>query len=132
MTRLEPKKGAIAICSRGCLGLITKDKPKKITYKDGNHGVAYIGIHIEEGEKTTIGSPWSSRSPRVICHVEDLHLSGKFDEFLVKARFYTAGDCCGESYVVVGDNSGELSQLEQNGATVRLIPINKQEGEKNV
>jgi len=62
---MKPERGSLAICSLGCLGLITADEPQEITYPDGNKGVAYVGIHLSD-KVAPVGSPWSSRNPRVI------------------------------------------------------------------
>lgn len=63
----EIRKGTIAICSLGCIGLITKDEPQEVKYSDGNKGVAYVGIHLTD-KVSPIGSPWSSRSPKVLVY----------------------------------------------------------------
>ncbi len=67
----KPRKGDIAICGIGCLGLITKEGEKEVTYADGNKGRAYVGIHLTD-KVCKIGDPWSSRNPRVLCNVEDI------------------------------------------------------------
>ena len=67
----KPRRGSLALCGLGCLGIITHDKPKKVTYKDGNEGVAYTGIHVTD-QVTKPGSPWSSRNPKVIGRVSDV------------------------------------------------------------
>ena len=133
--KLNPKKGSIALCSCGYLGLITANGRTKITYSDGNSGEAYVGIHLTN-QLEEIGAPWSSRNPKVICHVEDLEDAVCFSEFLVKASFYLSPDQFGEAYVVVADNSGMVSKFEVNATKVRLIPIREREhkyyeGEKN-
>src|SRR5258708_27456497 len=73
------KKGDLAICSRGELGLITSDRPQSIVYRrclahqnggeddycqECERGVAWLGIHLI-GEKA--GQPWSSRAPRKVA-----------------------------------------------------------------
>jgi hypothetical protein len=63
-------KGTLAFCSLGTLGLITEDKPKNIIYPDGNKAKAYIGIHLTD-KMSKIGSPWSSRKPKVVAHIKD-------------------------------------------------------------
>lgn len=83
--KLEPKRGAIALCSMGSLGLILSDKPEKITYDDGKTAEAWTGVYLtgrtidwkfgpKKGETQEIPalSPWSSTRPRVICYVKDL------------------------------------------------------------
>jgi hypothetical protein len=62
----KPQKGAIAICSRGILGLITSDKPEEVKYSDGNTGLAWTGIQIGEN---TFGQKWSSRNPKVLNYI---------------------------------------------------------------
>ena len=57
-------KGSLAVCSLGCLGLITEDEKKEVTYPDGTKGMAYVGIHLTD-KIAPIGSPWSSRNPRI-------------------------------------------------------------------
>lgn len=67
---MEIRKGTLALCGLGCLGLITEDQPKEITYGDGNKGVAYVGIHLTD-KITKVGSPWSSRKPKVVGHIDN-------------------------------------------------------------
>ena len=67
----KPRKGSLALCGLKCLGLITQDEPKEITYQDGNKGTAYVGIHLTD-KITDIGNSWSSRNPVVVGHVDDL------------------------------------------------------------
>lgn len=68
----ECKTGTIAYCGLGCLGLITEDKPKEIIYKNGEKGFAYVGIHLTNNKYAKIGSPWSSRNPKVVCQMDEL------------------------------------------------------------
>jgi len=68
------KKGSIAYCGYGCIGLIMEDEPQEVTYSDGTKGVAYVGIHITDNKYAKFGDPWSSRNPRVICQAGDLDL----------------------------------------------------------
>jgi len=93
-----PYKGAIALCSRGELGLIMSDGPVPVTYNKCNNcyaayasgadsdctcerGIAWTGIHIGP-EK--LGQPWSSRAPVVLepasnafRRIQDHYLSTK-------------------------------------------------------
>lgn len=71
---MKPRKGSLAICSSGTLGVITEDKPKEVTYSDNNKGFAYVGIHLTD-EICEIGDIWSSRNPKVIGHVDDIFIS---------------------------------------------------------
>jgi hypothetical protein len=66
------KKGTLALCSRGALGLITHDEPQRVTYPDGSKGFAYIGIHLTD-KISPIGSPWSSRTPRPVAILETVN-----------------------------------------------------------
>jgi hypothetical protein len=70
---LKVRKGDIAFCSRGLLGLITEDAPKCIVYLDGTDGYAFVGVHLTN-KTSPIGSPWSSRTPRVVGNID------QFDE----------------------------------------------------
>ena len=81
---LMPRRGAIAFCSLGRLGLITSDGPQEIHYHDGNVGFAWTGIPLTNGTVTgvgkdkgqiieqNIGDGWSSRTPMVVGYIEDL------------------------------------------------------------
>lgn len=68
---MKPRKGSLAFCGLNCLGLITSDRKKKVRYDDGKFGYAWTGIHLTD-KIAEIGSPWSSRTPRVIGHVESM------------------------------------------------------------
>jgi hypothetical protein len=70
--KTEPRRGSLAYCSKGYLGLITCDKPQPVGYEGGGWGVAWTGIHLSEGK---IGDPWSSRNPVVAGHILDLKLA---------------------------------------------------------
>jgi hypothetical protein len=76
-------KGKLAFCSLGTLGLITKDEPQHVVYKTCDAcskgiagpdfcqcetGEAYVGIHLTD-KIAPIGSPWSSRHPRVVGEI---------------------------------------------------------------
>lgn len=58
------------------MGLITEDQPQEVTYPDGSKAVAYVGIHLKNGEGLyqPIGRPWSSRNPTVVGDVNDFQL----------------------------------------------------------
>lgn len=89
MSQEKPQAGDIAVCSLGCVGLITSNEPVDVAYGDGNSGKAYVGIHLREHTfegnlkplKTTVnpGDPWSSRKPKVVGNVLD------FAHFIVTA-----------------------------------------------
>jgi hypothetical protein len=66
------KKGDIAVCGLGCLGLITNDSMQEIIYKDGNRGMAYIGIHLTN-KIVPMGAEWSSRNPVIVGHIDDIN-----------------------------------------------------------
>ena len=67
---MKPRKGSIAFCSLGCLGLIIEDKPQLVNYEDGHSGMAYVGIHLTN-KIAPIRFRWSSRNPVVVGHVDD-------------------------------------------------------------
>ena len=67
----KPREGAIAICSLGALGLIISSEPQKVTYPDGTEGMAWTGIHLTN-TMAKIGSPWSSRKPKILAYIDDL------------------------------------------------------------
>ena len=64
------RKGTIAICSLGAIGMITEDHPIEVTYRDGNKGFAYVGIQLTN-KLCSIGKPWSSRNPKIIGHIDN-------------------------------------------------------------
>lgn len=62
-----PRKGEIAVCSHGYLGLITCDEPSRESATAGNVGAEiWTGIHLTTKNGKVIGAPWQSRNPRVI------------------------------------------------------------------
>jgi hypothetical protein len=75
-TNLVPRKGALALCRIGLLGVITSDAPVEVTYADGKKGLAWTGEQIAHrtfispytSQTITVkpGDPWSSRRPIVI------------------------------------------------------------------
>ena len=68
MTQL--RRGSIAICSLGSIGLITSEGPFWIEYSDGRSGMAWGGIHLTD-KIAKVGDLWSSRNPKVIGHIDD-------------------------------------------------------------
>ncbi len=70
---MKPKRGAIAICSAGTLGIIVVNEQVLITYPNGGRGLAWTGIHLTDGKvfghAVKIGDPWSSRNPKVIGYL---------------------------------------------------------------
>jgi hypothetical protein len=54
------QRGTIAICSRGIIGVVTSDHQQEVTYDDGNKGIAWVGLALDD--KT----PWCSRNPEII------------------------------------------------------------------
>ncbi len=59
-----PKRGDIAVCSLGHVGIITEASAKSVTYPDGTNGTAFIGLKVWPLEE--FGRPWSSRNPKVL------------------------------------------------------------------
>ena len=76
---MEPRRGAIAMCSRGYIGLITSAEPQEITYPDGNKGKAWLGIQLTNKPPISanwdkphgVGTPWSSRTPFVMGYIDE-------------------------------------------------------------
>jgi hypothetical protein len=59
-------KNKLVLCSRGQLGLITHDKRQPVMYADHSVRMAYVGIHLTEGQGRRVGDPWSARDPIVV------------------------------------------------------------------
>ncbi len=57
------KKGDLALCSLGELGLITSDHMVPVNYADGTTGNAWTGIYIS---REHLGDEWCSRNPTVV------------------------------------------------------------------
>jgi hypothetical protein len=74
------KKGDLAICSRGQLGLITSPFKSMVEYADETVGYAWVGIHLTDGVGHKIGDPWSSRNPYVFGNINQW-LADKLVEF---------------------------------------------------
>ena len=70
------RKGCIARCSLGLLGLVTSNKPELVTYPDGNKGMAWTGIHITN-VVGLLGEPWSSRDPKLVAAASTIENWGK-------------------------------------------------------
>ena len=79
---LEPRAGAIALCGRGFLGLITSQRPVSVTYRDGTEAPTWGGFHLQHQQLSSaagvvyrtveVGDSWSSRNPVVLGYLEDL------------------------------------------------------------
>jgi hypothetical protein len=65
------KRGAIALCSKGALGMITADAPELITYPDKSQDWSWTGVHLTD-KIAPIGSPWSARKPKVVGNISEL------------------------------------------------------------
>lgn len=65
---MQPCKGAIAVCGRGRVGLITKPLPER-TVRDGAPRDAWHGVTIWPIE--FFGKPWQSLAPEVLAVLED-------------------------------------------------------------
>lgn len=63
-----PRRGAIAVCSKGSIGIITSDEPVEVTYPDGSKSMAWVGLHLTD-KIAKIGEPWSSRTPTVLLYL---------------------------------------------------------------
>ena len=65
----KPRRGAIAYCSEGYLGVVTDRAPQPVLYANGEEALAWQGVHLG---KKFLGQLWSSRNPRVVGHINDL------------------------------------------------------------
>ena len=68
---MEVKRGDIAICGIGTLGLILKDGMQTVIYDNGQGGTAYVGIHLTD-KVCEVGGEWSSRSPVIVGHIDHI------------------------------------------------------------
>ncbi len=80
---MEPKRGALAVCGIGTLGLITRDGMHPVEYSDGSQGVAYTGIHLTDKVCPQF-SLWSSKHPIVLGYlqIDDLEDFDKIEKAL--------------------------------------------------
>lgn len=96
--RLEPKKYAIALCSRNVWGVITSDGKRDIEFADGSSSSCYTGFAcrgtvlagwgIHEG-KTFVkeqGEPWASRNPHVVAYLYEMSDDTPIEDILEFAR----------------------------------------------
>ncbi len=60
-------RGYICRCSRGIIGIVTSEVTQKVTYNDGNEGIAWVGLTFDK-------TPWCSRSPEIIGVVSEDYL----------------------------------------------------------
>src|SRR5687767_11863070 len=84
---MEPRRGSLAYCSVGLLGLITSDRAELIEYPDGNKAYAWTGIQLTSSREA-IGTSWSSRTPRVVGHIDDLTREIRVEDATPKKRAY--------------------------------------------
>ena len=68
---MTPKRGDIAICGIGTLGLVLEDGMQDITYDNGQRGKAYIGVHLTD-KVCEVGGKWSSRDPVIVGHIDNI------------------------------------------------------------
>lgn len=61
-----PKAGDLARCSLGFLGQITSSEMQEVSYVNGDKGVAYVGVHMENRDGVKAGDPWASRNPTLV------------------------------------------------------------------
>lgn len=68
-----PRRGDIAVCAHGYIGLITCETPDIVVHPGGGVGVElWKGIHLTTKGGRIIGALWQSRCPKVIGNVDDL------------------------------------------------------------
>jgi hypothetical protein len=63
---MEPKRGCIALCSKGAKGLITSEEPELIRFQNGVEQFVWKGIYIEDIDGHKIGDQWYSQDPNII------------------------------------------------------------------
>ncbi len=63
---MEPKRGDIALCSKGHKGLITSKEPELVRFQNGIERFVWKGIYIEDVGDHRIGMEWYSQDPKVI------------------------------------------------------------------
>lgn len=64
--------GDVCLCSRGRLGMITRNWKIPVTYSDGSSEMAWTGIHLEQTDDAEIGDAWSSRNPTLVTKASEL------------------------------------------------------------
>jgi hypothetical protein len=64
----EPKRGDLALCGRGSLGVILDRTKRKVMYGNGTESLAWMGFHLTNAING-VGSIWSSRNPCIIGNV---------------------------------------------------------------
>ena len=68
-----PRKGDIAVCSHGYIGLILKDASIPNTSPNGVvEAELWTGIHLTTKGGKQIGAAWQSRRPTVLCSISDV------------------------------------------------------------
>lgn len=78
------KKGDIAICGVGKVGMITDSEKQDVILRNGKLITTYVGVQLTNGMvdgvledvgqvfEFEIGDSWSSKHPIVIGHIEDI------------------------------------------------------------
>jgi len=86
-----PKRGDIAVCSHGHMGLITCDKPSHESGTAGNVGAeVWTGVHLRTDRGKQAGGHWQSRKPAVIASLpwlaDVVEKARKWDELLTETH----------------------------------------------
>lgn len=75
---MKPRKGSIAFCSAGRLGLITSEKPEPFRFFNGDEVITWKGIQLTDGlggknkdYPQKAGDFWCSQNPVVVGHVSE-------------------------------------------------------------
>lgn len=95
-TSLQPKKYAVALCSRNVWGVIMVDEPKEIQFSDGTstcwtgfacRSTVVPGWGKTEGQSVVkdVGDTWASRNPQVIAYLDGME-NKSLKEVLAAAR----------------------------------------------
>lgn len=64
----SPRKGDIALCGRGLLGIITSADQIRVDYPGGDEAMAWHGFHLSNA-RAGVGHQWSSRNPCILGNV---------------------------------------------------------------
>lgn len=76
---MEIRRGAVAKCSVGRIGLITSDQPEKMVFFNGDEAMVWKGVQLTNGlggknkdYPQKVGDFWCSKNPEVLFYIEDM------------------------------------------------------------
>lgn len=62
----DPRRGDIALCSKGSKGIITSEETELMRFQNGIERFVWVGIYAEDFGKNKIGDKWYSQDPKII------------------------------------------------------------------